>query len=74
MRRVMTQSCFVLVVLSVVGWLVSIILWAIVSVFEINWSEPTRNALRLVAMGGEVPLLFFGWLYQTLKVKTPPAR
>lgn len=74
MRQLLTKTAFVLTVASLVFWLTSIVIWGVVSVFEIGWPQQVRMVCRLMAMGGEVPLFFFGWLYQTLKGKPPHNR
>lgn len=68
MKRVMTESCFVLAVFSTVGWLAGLVALAILSVMAKPEHEKLRELCTWLSLAGEVPVLLFGWLYQRLKV------
>lgn len=63
MNRILVEGCFVLAVLAAVVWLRSIVGLAFFSIFGGMGSERLRENLLFYAIGGELPVFLFGWLY-----------
>jgi len=74
MKRVLAEGSFLLAVLSAVAWLGSWVAVAALSVFGGPSSERIRKIAELCAMGGELPVLVFGWLYCQFNRQNSPSK
>jgi hypothetical protein len=67
MKHKLAEGCFLLAVISGVSWLGGWLVLAGLAVFSSPENEPTRKAAAFAGLTAELPMLFFGWLYQKLK-------
>ena len=67
MKKKLAATCFGLAVMSAVVWLGGFVTLAVICVAELHEHQRLREFATLLALGGELPVLLFGWLYQRLK-------
>ena len=67
MKSKLAEGCFLLAVICGLAWLGAWVALAGLTVFASQGNEPLRKAVAFVALTAELPMFFFGWLYQKLK-------
>lgn len=66
-RYRLAEGCFLLAVLFALAWFSSWLALAGLAAFASPENEPMRKAAAIVAFTAELPMFFFGWLYQKMK-------